>query len=324
MLPPHRYKTLVLAACLSMLSLSAAAVQIDLLILYDNGVVREENGVPHTLARSLVNQSNIIYENSGVDIQLRLVGLEAFDENFASLTAGEILEVVTNSSLAASLREQVGADLVAQLSSLDGDASRTCGIAWLADGDRNDATYAYSVTGSYCGVTTFIHEIGHNMGLNHSRRQGDTGGGVYNHGLGYGVDGSFSTLMAYSSSFNANKVSRFSDPTASCRGLPCGKPESSTESAYAVKALNSYRSIATKFRDEVPVIIDNGSSSSSSSTSSSSSSGTSDNGPSTGSTSSGGVNGNDITDNPIISKSGGTTTLWLILNLFAIAFFRRR
>ena len=52
----------------------------------------------------------------------------------------------------------------------------------------------YSITAVDCGATTFVHELGHNQGLAHSRKQGDTSGGVYVDGMGHGVQNEFASI----------------------------------------------------------------------------------------------------------------------------------
>ena len=70
----------------------------------------------------------------------------------------------------------------------------------------------YSISAVDCGLSTFVHELGHNMGLGHSVRQGSVGG-VYNDGIGHGVDNNFSTIMAYPQAFgSATQLDYFSDP----------------------------------------------------------------------------------------------------------------
>jgi peptidyl-Asp metalloendopeptidase len=80
------------------------------------------------------------------------------------------------------------------------------------------------------------------MGLRHSRKQ-DTTGGTFPYALGYGVDGKFSTMMAYQSVFNVDywtgKVYKFSSPSLTCKGVPCGVDRTNaSEGSDAVYTLN--------------------------------------------------------------------------------------
>ena len=74
----------------------------------------------------------------------------------------------------------------------------------------------YSITAVDCGATTFVHdvhELGHNQGLAHSLKQGDTSGGVYVDGMGHGVQNEFASIMASPHMFgSATQYDYFSNP----------------------------------------------------------------------------------------------------------------
>ena len=86
------------------------------------------------------------------------------------------------------------------------------------------------------------HELGHNLGLRHSRRQDDEGFS-YPYAVGYGVDNRFVTVMAYTSSFNTNnRVFKFSSPDLQCTSdLPCGILHTAANGADAARATNNVR-----------------------------------------------------------------------------------
>ena len=73
---------------------------------------------------------------------------------------------------------------------------------------------------------TLAHEIGHLMGLTHSRRQADGYPiGTFSWSLGHAVDNNFATIMAYATEFgSASGLEFFSSPSLTCGGfsLPCG------------------------------------------------------------------------------------------------------
>ena len=71
---------------------------------------------------------------------------------------------------------------------------------------------------------TLPHEIGHLMGLVHSKAQGEADG-AFPWSRGHGVNGDFVTTMGYSTAFeDAPALGYFSSPSLKCggSGLPCG------------------------------------------------------------------------------------------------------
>ena len=139
-----------------------------------------------------------------------------------------------------------------------------CGLANLGgfrtQGDMlssDEKRYAYSLVAIDCPVSSVVaHELGHNMGLTHSHRE-DGFGGTFDYATGYGVEGRFSTVMAYPGAFNTTvRLPRFSNPLLDCLGMPCGIPaENSAQAADAVRALNVTRhQIAQYFPTRVPYL----------------------------------------------------------------------
>ncbi|WP_416397094.1 reprolysin-like metallopeptidase [Allohahella sp. A8] len=227
----------------AVLPCAVQAATLDLLVLYDNES-RSHFGDPNTAIRNLVDQVNTFYSNSQIDLQVRLVGTML--HNPAGSDMSEVLRNITppvspgSTGAIRAKRDEVGADYVAQIHRHGG-----CGVAWV--GIHPD--WAFSVTGPKCGATTLAHEMGHNMGLTHSRRQGDTGGSRYKYGLGHGVDGLFGTIMSYPWLYGgARSIAKFSNPRISCSGVPCGVPEGQALQADAAKAINNIRDEIAGFR----------------------------------------------------------------------------
>jgi hypothetical protein len=224
----------------SVISAYVHATSVDLLVLYDTHSKDYFKGEIETAMKGWVTQMNDAYAASQVDIQLRLVGVRPYE--FETTSMNEALEHITPNAQVNTMRNEVGADFVSYL-----HKSGSCGIGWVSVSKR----YAVNVTGPSCGPMTMVHELGHNMGLNHSRRQGDTGGSRYRYGLGYGVDNTFSTIMAYSSVFKTRRFNRFSNPEILCFNLPCGVPVGQQEEAYAALALNNVRNEIAGFNPSV-------------------------------------------------------------------------
>lgn len=226
---------------------ASADTTVDLLVLYDSATSQRFNGQPQTMIQNWVNQTNQMYRNSGVDLQVRLVHTEHFDAPGPDMSS--VLQNITRDPAIRQLRDRVGADLVTQI-----HRTGSCGVAWLATGRNGTlntlaAEYAYSVIGPTCSALVLAHELGHNMGLSHSRAQGDTGGGVFQHGLGHGVRNNFATIMAYPQAYATRQhLQIFSNPKLSCSGMPCGVPAGRPDAADAVSALNAVRTQVAQFR----------------------------------------------------------------------------
>ncbi len=223
--------------CLWGAAQTSSAVTVDVLVAYDNYSAQYFANDPSTAMYSWVTQINNAYKASQVDIQLRLVAVVSHEEDGANMN--DVLGNLRNDQTLADLRNRYGADFVTQL-----HRTGDCGIGWASI----DQGWAFNVVGPQCGALVMAHELGHNMGLAHSRRQGDTSGVRYRYGLGHGVDNLFGTIMTYAWLYNADRIDRFSNPNLTCKGVPCGVPEGRSDEADAVKALNNVKNELANFR----------------------------------------------------------------------------
>tara|TARA_R110000737_G_scaffold61057_2_gene88009 strand:- start:10508 stop:11269 length:762 start_codon:yes stop_codon:yes gene_type:complete len=181
---------------------------------------------------NIVADSNANYKKNGLDINLVLAweGENQVSTNYVA-SWGNIQSLYKNNQIR-NWRDQYNADFVVVIGSAQSSSGgTTCGIAGsiygmndvFPDHDAYDS-YAYNITANNCGDTTltFMHELGHNMGLGHSVRQGAEGG-VYSWAVGYGVDNQFATIMAYPQEFNTtNQLSYFSNPGLALNGERIG------------------------------------------------------------------------------------------------------
>lgn len=212
---------LVVVACLAgliTLSQTAHSAEVDVIVLYDKATADQEQGNPTAKFRSIIDNANIIYKNNGIDIQIRMISLEPWfvsvpDEN------KDTLDKLSASDKWDKRREELGADLISWfVVTKDG----SCGRArWArkSDGTLNPDRSHVSMVKSSCSYISFVHELGHNMGLGHSRKQDPDGGHIYEYGTGYGVQDTFATIMAYWSVFNTRRLPQFSDPTKNCKNV---------------------------------------------------------------------------------------------------------
>lgn len=209
------------------LSASAHAETINVMMLYTSPAASASGNIS-TKINQYISHANRIYRNNDLNVTLNV----SYQGNASSsdLTPTEgTLDALTNSSSVNSARASSNSDMVVLLGTSEQLSNGyVCGIGWIGRGS-NGTMYSYSkdlmysVTAVDCAATTFVHELGHNMGLGHSVKQGNTGG-VYTDGVGHGVQNDFTTIMAYPQAFgSATRLDYFSDPSWSgCNGQPCG------------------------------------------------------------------------------------------------------
>ncbi|MEN0038107.1 MAG: zinc-dependent metalloprotease [Cellvibrio sp.] len=238
---------------LASVSAFAATTTIDVLVVYTKGVSTLYGGDPTTRINQLFQVTNQIYADSGVDLEIRVaktMQVDYTDDNAAETALNNITfnQHAAFSGVAAA-REQAKADMVIFYRPYM-NSHGNCGVAWIggsgSNGVFNAAQKAYMyahVAVNSCGDFVTAHELGHNMGLKHSRKQDGTGG-TFHYALGYGVVNSFATIMAYQTEFNVDywtgKIYKFSNPDLkTCKNQACGVDRNNTTSgADARYALN--------------------------------------------------------------------------------------
>ncbi len=244
---------------------------VDLMLLYTPGMLSALGSVAavQTRADNLVAIANQAYLDSEVAVRLRLVRLEPvnYSDTADISTTLSALTNGTDPAFAgiAGLRNTYGADVVSLLRRYQG--ANECGIAWTGGYKQTPmaayADYGYSVVangssgGFFCSDYTLAHELGHNMGSVHDRvtERQPTGvsTGAFSYSFGYGVSGSFSTVMAYASSYtNAPVIGRFSNPNINtCQSMVCGVSEAASNSANNALSLNNTRLAVAAWRATV-------------------------------------------------------------------------
>lgn len=234
----------------------------DILVFYTPDAERTAQGrdMPARIA-SYIAYANQSLRNSEVDLQFNLVGYERLDVGYDYPTFNNVRSFAQNREIARK-RLEYGADMVTLLNLRQPtNGGFICGIA--ADVTRGDsrtgqfspyaASVAYNLTGIDCGLNTFIHEFGHNMGLGHGVRQ-NAPGGVFSWARGYGVDRAFSTIMGYPQAYGTrNQLPIFSNASRFvCEGLACGRDASERDGADASRALNIVANQISNFVERRP------------------------------------------------------------------------
>jgi len=305
----------------------AANNVIDVLVVYTKSTADTYSGDPTTRINQLFQVTNQIYLDSGVDLEIRVANtlmVDYTDDNSAETALNDITHNHHQAfNDVAAARSQAKADMVIfyrPFKAVHGN----CGLAWVGgsdtEGNFSDAhlkDYMYAhIAFDGCGDYMTAHELGHNMGLRHSRKQ-DGKGGTFHYALGHGEDNQFTTIMAYQSAFNVDywdgKVYKFSSPELDCKGSPCGVDRNDTVSgADAVYALNITAPQIADFYKVEPTA--SSASSISSSSSSSSSVATSITTDATSGMTSSITAGNGSTSNSGAGSGGGSLSiLWLVL-----------
>jgi hypothetical protein len=250
------------------LSPAFAAVHIiDVMVVYPHHatLVREGRDMPTRVALLIAN-ANQSYKESKVNIRLRAVHLKEVAIPGTGNVSRRALFSLAGDQNIQKLREKHGADLVVLLTlkKIVGDGE-LCGLGYIAQGTNGKLTDnpplyngtkngGFSVTGINCSIVIFVHEIGHNMGLDHPYEQNGSGG-VFHWGRGHGKDFDFVTIMGYPKKFgNARHLLRFSSPTQiKCHGLPCGVFHNKIGAADAVTSLNAVaKQVSDFFPTKVP------------------------------------------------------------------------
>lgn len=229
---------------------------IDVLVVYTPSALSSAGGESEMLALidSAIDDTNIAYQNSNINVTLNLVHAEQVSyTEFSYQTDLSRLRVQGDGYLdyVHTLREIHSADMVSMVI----NNYQSCGMAYQMTYLSPDfADYAFSVVHIGCAVSnhSFAHELGHNFGCDHAVGDGEPplerdGSAIYNYAYGwrFGYD-QYRTIMAYSPGM---RVGHFSNPYVFYAGYATGQPTFYADSAYNAKVINNTAPTVAMFRD---------------------------------------------------------------------------
>lgn len=274
-------------------------VTIDVAVLYTSTFKNQISVDPETQINSAFTSVNEMYKGSNTGVKFNIVHYELLDYvnnctadrcspgqtwNDTATVMAEYSERNKNQwRFSEKIRALKGADYVAIIDGKS-DGDPTLGLANSGTGNRgyfgfnqhNRTMFAhYDGDRSDDSNLTISHELGHLLGVSHSRKQSKATFGVnesllstFPWAAGHGVEDKFVTIMPYPDQFGfAGQIQRFSDASrtdcdysdpitlAPVLGAACGIDRTDTENAAdAVAAMKSVRYQHELFSPSRPIL----------------------------------------------------------------------
>jgi hypothetical protein len=247
---------------------------IDVMIVYTprarSWATLNAGGIQNVVNQSMAVAQNTA-DNANVNLQFRLVHSAEVDYAESGNSRTDLCRLTAtttftpNSTLCSptSILDEVHqwrnihqADLVAMFTLAD-DVG---GIAWLLTNPEGNSRIGFSLTRvQQAAGTTHVHEMGHNMGMAHSRLQDSNAagaeGGVFTYSTGWrwpGQDGnSYASVMTYNE--GSQGVQIFSNPNITFQGAPTGSYDQEGAPADNARSARNIMHVIASYREMVGV-----------------------------------------------------------------------
>jgi hypothetical protein len=225
----------------------------DILVVYTPAARVAAGGTTamQALVNLAVDESNIAYANSEINLRLRLVyqAEVSYTESGSMSTDLDRLTYTSDGYMDGvhSLRNTYGADLVSLLT-VD---TTYCGLAWLwYNFASNFEDSAFSIVAWDCAAHyTLAHEVGHNMGCEHATPESAQGSGLFSYSMGWRFNSdAYRTIMAYSP---GTQIQHFSNPNVTYDGFATGVPVGLSNEAHNALSINNAASSIANWREHV-------------------------------------------------------------------------
>jgi hypothetical protein len=213
-----------------------AANVIDVIQLITDQAINDAGGVAAAVdaMRFFITQSNQVYSNNRLDLEMRNVGLYRAGAELNTSSSNMLSRLRrTNDgyldNVPGSLRNQTGADLVVLVTT----TLRNKGLCGQADAIGATAGRAFFLVDHDCTDYTFVHEAGHLFGARHDN---DPTGTPYSFGRGFvSAAGNFRTVMAVSSNPQP-RIAGFSNPNQTYGGRAIGTSSRNNTRVHELRA----------------------------------------------------------------------------------------
>ena len=200
----------------------AASNVVDVIQLITDQAINDAGGVSSAVdgMRFFITQSNQVYSNNGLDLEMRNAGLYRAGVELNTSSSNMLSRLRRSNdgyldNVPGTLRNQTNADIVVLVTT----SLRNQGLCGQADGIGVGQGNAFFVVDHDCTDFTFVHEAGHLFGARHDN---DNTGSPFSFGRGFvSSPGNFRTVMAVSSNPQP-RIAGFSNPNQTYGGRTIG------------------------------------------------------------------------------------------------------